>query len=286
MRPVIKRTGTSAALASALYLVATAVSAQTVAADPPIVDTKGPDSSGVRGDLPDTSWREGTEDRLRRKGDPDFTFEFRFGPYWPQIDDEFGENGPYERTFDNDAQFYFGVELDWTPIRIPYVGKLGPGIGWGITPATGKARDPDTGEPTDVDTSLTIIPMHLSAVLRVDQLLRKTQVPLAPYGKLGFGLATWSTSTSAGTSEAPCDPARPNQTCEAEDTTLGIHAALGVAVSLDWVDEQRANNLQEMGIGHLYLFGEWMHAALNGLGSRPQMQVGTSTFVGGVSLDF
>lgn len=280
------RAWTGAALVAVGLGTASAAHAQEAAAERPIVDPVGPESSGIRGDLPDTTWREGAQDRQRRKHDPDFTFEFRFGPYWPQIDDEFGDNGPYEQIFDNDAQFYFGVELDWTPIRIPHVGKIGPGIGWGITPAVGKARDPDTNEPTDVDSSLTIMPMHLSAVLRVDELLRETEVPLAPYGKFGFGLATWSSSTDAGTSEAACNPGEPDRVCEAEDTTLGLHMALGLALTLDWIDRQRAKNIQEMGIGHLYLFGEWMNASLNGLGSRPQLQVGTSTFVGGVSLDF
>jgi len=273
-------------LAFAALTWATGACAQSARSEAPIVDPKGPGSSGIRGDLPENSWREGSEDRLRNKLDPDFTFEFRFGPYSPQIDDEFGANGPYEQTFDNDPQFYFGIELDWLPLRIPHVGKIGPGFGWGITPATSKALDPSTGRASTVDTSLTIMPMHLSAVLRVDELVRETHIPIAPYGKFGFGLATWSTSTTAGTSEAACNPAEPNQDCSGEDTTLGLHMALGAAIALDWIDQQRANNIQEMGIGHLYLFGEWMNASLNGLVSRPQMQVGTSTFVGGVSLDF
>jgi hypothetical protein len=283
---VVGNRAVSAALVLAALASAGTASAQEAAAERPIVDPAGPESSGIRGDLPETTWREGAQDRLRTKYDANFTFEFRFGPYWPEIDSEFGDNGPYERVFDNDAQFYFGIGLDWTPIRIPYVGRIGPGIGWGITPAEGKAINPATGRPSDVDTSLTIMPMNVSAVLRVDELLRKTKVPLAPYGKLGFGFATWSSSTANGTSEGACDPSDPRRVCEAEDTTLGLHLALGVALTLDWVDQQRANNIQEMGVGHLYLFGEWMHAALDGLGSRPQLQVGTSTFVGGVAIDF
>lgn len=276
--------GASCALAVATF--STAALAQSSAIDP-ITSPRGPDTAGLRADLPDNSWREGSQDRLRRRLDPDFALELRFGPYWPQIDDEFGgDNGPYERTFDNDAQFYFGVELDWLPLRIPYVGKIGPGVGWGITPASGYARDPVSGNATSVENTLTIMPMHLSAVLRVDELLRETDVPLAPYGKLGIGMATWSTSTSAGTSEAACDPSDATKSCEGEGITLGVHMALGLALTLDWLEPQRTKNLNELGIGHLYLFGEWMNAALNGLGSRPQLHVGTSTFVGGMAMDF
>ena len=65
-----------------------------------------------------------------------------------------------------------------------------------------------------------------------------------------------------------------------------LEEAVGLAVALDWVSPQRSKNLNHMGIGHLYLFGEWMNAMLDGLGSRPQLHVGTSTFVGGLALDF
>lgn len=251
-----------------------------------LVETRGPRSAGPRSELPNTSWREGAAERRAAQLDPDFYFELRFGPYWPQIDEEFASPGPYERVFDNDAQFYFGLEADWLPIRIPYVGKLGAGFGWGITPASGNAIDPSTGEETDVENSITIMPMHASLVLRGTELMRRTDVPLVPYGKFGFGFATWSTSTSSGTSEV-CGAGGGEDGCsEGEDTTLGLHGALGLAVALDWVSPQRSKNLNHMGIGHLYLFGEWMNAMLDGLGSRPQLHVGTSTFVGGLALDF
>ena len=34
-----------------------------------------------------------------------------------------------------------------------------------------------------------------------------------------------------------------------------------------------------------YLFGEWMYAGLGGLGSRPQMHIGASTWVAGLAFD-
>jgi hypothetical protein len=272
--------GTSLAVVSA----ATPAMAQwsSTRIDPP----EGPDTAGPRTDLPDTNWRGGADERREKALDPDFALEIRFGPYWPEIDEEFGSPGPYERVFDNDPQFYFGLEVDWLPFRIPYLGKAGAGLGWGITPATGYAVDPATNEPSEVESSITIMPMHASLVLRGDELMRRTHVPLVPYGKFGFGFATWSTSTSAGTSEVCESPSDADTCAEGEDTTLGLHFALGLALALDWVEPQRTKNLQSMGIGHLYLFGEWMHAALDGLGSRPQLHVGTSTFIGGVALDF
>jgi hypothetical protein len=275
-----------AVAAAALVFAAPGRSALAQSARTEIDPPSGPETAGPRAELPDTTWRAGSRERREDLVDPDFLLETRFGPYWPEIDEEFGAPGPYETVFDNDPQFYFGLEIDWLPFRIPYVGKIGAGLGWGITPATGFARIPGTTEASAVETSLTIMPMHASLVLRGSELMSRTEVPLVPYGKLGFGFATWSTSTSSGTSEVCEDDDDPDTCAEGEDTTLGVHVALGLALALDWVEPERTKNLQAMGIGHLYLFGEWMHAALDGLGSRPQLHVGTSTFVGGAAMDF
>jgi hypothetical protein len=225
-----------------------------------------------------------------------FAFEMRFGPYYPQVDEEFGGSGPYEQVFDNDPQFYFGVEFDWLPLRIPWVGVLGPGIGWGFTTATGLSQVEGTCRPgnteggcvdTGQEASLTIMPMHLSAVFRADELMRRTGVPLVPYAKLGFGLATWSTSTVNGVSDQEINC--PGEECDSvlgRDTTLGIHTALGISFSLNWLDPRYAASLDEsMGVNHVYVFAEWMNAQLDGLGSRPQMHVGSSSAVFGLGFD-
>src|SRR5262245_8982449 len=67
-----------------------------------------------------------------------FTFELRLGAYSPNIDEEFAVDpsypcgGPYHCYFGNGLQFYFGLEINWLPLRIPYVGKIGPAFGWGF----------------------------------------------------------------------------------------------------------------------------------------------------------
>lgn len=224
-----------------------------------------------------------------------FAFELRFGPYYPQIDEEFSGHGPYEAVFDNDPQFYFGVEFDWLPLRIPWVGVIGPGIGWGFTTASGYSQEEGTCRPgnvegcvdTEQEASLTIMPMHLSAVFRADEIMRRTGIPLVPYAKLGIGLATWTTSTLNGVSdeEVGC-PGADCDTVLGRDTTWGIHSALGIAFSLNWLDPRYAASIDEsVGINHTYLFAEWMNAQLDGLGSRPQMHVGSSSAVFGLAFD-
>lgn len=229
-------------------------------------------------DIPDSRWRQ--TDRApseHQQSDQSFAFELRAGPYFPQVDDDFASPGPYERAFGNDAQVYFGLEFDWLPLRIPYLGVFGPGLGWGYTSTSETAQLQSGGESGD-ETSLTIMPMHLSAVLRGDELMRRTGVPLVPYGKFGLGFATWDASVTSGTSEVDGTLGR--------DTTWGMHMALGGMLALNWLDPgSSARADANTGINHAYIFGEWMNAMLNGLGSRPQMRVGTSTFIAGLAID-
>jgi hypothetical protein len=249
--------------------------------------------SGIR----DHDWRRGDRsgNYQRYSSKQMFAFELRFGPYYPQVDEEFSGTGPYELIFDNDPQFYFGMEFDWLPLRIPWVGAIGPGIGWGFTTATGKSMEEGTCRPgtlgdcvpTNQDTKLTIMPMHLSAVVRFDEVMRRTGIPLVPYAKLGFGLATWSASSVNGVSDKELEC--PGDECESvlgRDTTLGIHTALGISFSLNWLDPRYAASIDDsVGVNHVYIFAEWMNAQLDGLGSRPQMHVGSSSAVFGLGFD-
>lgn len=205
-----------------------------------------------------------------------FTFELRFGPYYPQIDDEFeGQATPYADVFNTNPQFYFGVELDWLPIRVPYVGVLGPGVGWGYTWASTKAKIAGRNQESEQDTSLWIMPMHASAVLRVDALVRELGVPVVPYGKLGVGWGLWSAGRGEDTSEVGDTIGK--------GSSVGTHLALGGMFSLSWLDRRSTGSLNDStGIQRLYLFGEWMNASL---GSGDQMRVGTSTWVLGLAGD-
>ncbi len=241
----------------------------------------------------DNDWRQ--ENRYPDEpANTQFAVEVRFAPYWPAVDSEPGLTGtPYEDTFGTDPNFYFGLEFDYMPLRIPYVGTFGPGFGWGYTWASEKARltgctprDSDACLSEDV-TSLTIMPMHLSAVLRADEMMRRTGVPIVPYGKFGFGLAYWSADQTSGQSVSTEQQNGKPVNVSGEDVSWGLHVALGAAFALNWLDASSAGRLREnTGIGHVYLFGEWMNAMLTGLGSGDTMYVGTSTVVAGLAADF
>lgn len=247
--------------------------------------------------VPDNTWRHNDAQKKKRSEHrPQFAAEARFGPYWPNVDSEFGtSNGPYHKVFGNKPNFYFGLEFDYLPLRIPYVGMFGPGFGWGWTHSSAKAKLKGTQTASGEDTSLTIFPMHLSAVLRADELMHRTGIPIVPYGKLGLGMAPWSASTSAGTSVygttngVACTTATADKAgcVKGEGLTWGINVALGGMFSLNWLDPRSAGMLYEdTDIAHIYLFGEWMDAMLDGLGSKKSMHVGTSTVVVGLAGDF
>lgn len=229
-------------------------------------------------------------------GSSKFTFEARFGAYYPEVDEEFGGPGPFTDYFGTGPQFYFGLELDWTPFRIPYVGRIGPAFGWGITTMNGAAKLPgtpaDTGEDAETQvgpaTSLTINAMHLSAALRVDEIARRTVIPFVPYAKLGFGFGTWNSGTSAGTSKvgSDCDAPTPQDCTVAEGMSIGPHIALGGMLGLNWLDPRSGSMARENnGINQVYVFGEWMWTNLDAGAGKAPMHIGTSTWVLGLAFD-
>ncbi len=255
------------------------------AVPPPLEADQGAGSYRRR-TIDDHDWR--TRSRPDDSSSNEFTdfthfyFELRFGPYSPEVDEEFdgcsGDGCPYARFFGEDPLFYFGLELDWLPLYIPYVVSIGPGFGWGVTSASGKARTQD-GAEAGSDTGLTIFPMHVSAVARFDGPLREAYFPVVPYVKAGLGIGLW---TASGPNEESASVTR-----SPEGTSLGLHLALGGAIALNAFDPQAAMAMKEnTGISYANLWAEWMWANLDGIGSTPAMHVGTSTVVLGLALDF
>jgi hypothetical protein len=203
-----------------------------------------------------------------------FYVELRFGPYSPNIDDDPAAGGLYEKYFGSEPLFYFGLEVDWLPVYIPYVGSIGPGFGWGVTSASGKAKIAGTTTDAGSDTGLTMFPMYAAAVFRADGILRELHVPIVPYIKGGFGFGVWSAS----------GPNADSQSVAPEGMSTGLHLAIGGALALNAFDRSAAMAMYEAtGIRYANLWGEWMFA---NLGSGDQLPIGTSTVVVGLALDF
>jgi len=206
--------------------------------------------------------------------------EIRFGRYLPNVDDEFnGGATPFADTFGNDNRYLIGLELDWQALRIPHFGSLGPGIGWGYTKATANAVVTRTGERSDQETSLAIMPMYLVGVLRVDLFAKDMGIPLVPYGKVGLGYALWW-------SRSGDDSARDDAGAIGRGTSFGWQYALGGMLLLDALDERSAAEMDEnSGVNNSYFFLEWYNSHLDGFGGD-RMEVGTNTWMLGLALEF
>jgi hypothetical protein len=235
------------------------------------------------------NWRQHGRGRGIYKGTPQhFALEFRGGPYYPAVDEEFGGSGPYARYFGDEWRLFLGAEFDWQALRIPWVGTVGPGFGWGYMSASETAfadgvlddanpkNDTRTGE-----TALNIMPMHLSVVIRLDELFRRTQVPIVPYAKIGLGYGLWW--CTAGNND--CKTVGSNGSAvEGAGASYGVHWALGGSVPLDFLGRREMSALdQETGVNHVHIFAEWYNQNL-GLGSN-QMRIGTSTWMTGLVLE-
>lgn len=202
--------------------------------------------------------------------------ELRFGPYRPAIDDDFAQTpGPYKSVFGDDQRFFFGLELDWQALRIPKLGTIGPGFGWGYTHMGAKAKVRGTAAESAEQTSLSIMPMYGVGVLRIDVLARETPVPLVAYGKAGLGYGLYWTGNDLGT--------------QTRGHSWGTHFAVGGMLLLDALDEHASTELDnEWGINGTYFFFEWMMSDLNGLGSSADhsvMRIGTHTWVLGLAFE-
>ena len=261
-------------------LAASAVAAILASAAPARAQTHGPS----------TDWRrlDRSESLGKSSSTQQFTFELRFGQYFPEVDNKPGLTKdsagqlPYQSVFGHDAnggalgndQFYFGLEIDYLPFRIPYIGAFGPGLGWGYTHTSALAKvSADRTKNSTTSTAFTIMPMHLSAVLRFDELMRRTGVPIVPYGKLGLGLGIWTTSP------VPTD-------FSGTGATWGLHFAAGAMLALNFLDPRASARLDETtGVNHAYLFGEIMRANLNGLASTPTFYLGSTSWVAGLAVD-
>lgn len=252
------RTCLALAVLAGLFAAAPAARAQTIG--PPPIDSET-----------DTIERHGRFRTPQR-----FAFELRFGAYRPHVDDQFPQDKPFERAFGPDrSPFYLGLEFDWQFFRIPKVGTLGAGFGWGYSTTTGNAADSATGEPSPEDTTLSVMPMYGVGVFRLDYLARETVIPVVGYVKAGLGYGLWWASNDIST--------------QGKGHTWGTHFALGGMLLLDALDEHAAGELDnEWGVNNTYFFAEWMVSNLDGLnraGDRSVMNIGANTYVLGLAIE-
>jgi hypothetical protein len=205
-----------------------------------------------------------------------FAIELRFGPYHPDVDEEFPVDRPYARAFGEDKKpFFAGFEFDWQVLRIPKLGTLGPGLGWGYSRASAQATKVSNGQPSAEMTYLAIMPFYGVGVFRLDVLARETAIPIVAYGKAGIGYGLWWSGNDVRKL--------------GKGHSWGTHYALGAMLLLDSFDEHASVELDnEWGINNTYFYFEWMMSNLNGFGDSPNhsvLHVGANTWMLGLAIE-
>lgn len=199
--------------------------------------------------------------------------EFRFGPYKPDIDsDPAFVHHPYDKSFGTGPRVYAGVELDWQVYRIPWIGTIGAGFQAGRAAMTRKSK-------AVVGTySLTIYPLCVDAVLRVDELWRHFGIPFMPYAKAGLGVGFWEASAAFRSVLA-------NGT-DSSGRSFGDDLAVGAAVPFDFFDrDSRRTADRAMGINTSSVYLEYSALSLNELGGSHSLRVGDRTWIAGIMFE-
>lgn len=193
-----------------------------------------------------------------------FVLELRVGPYKPDM----GNNGAFETFFQGDSGPMFGAELDVIAWRFPGVAYLAGGGRIGTSSFKGKTLS-EADLATDQETSLSLLPLDVLAVVRLDVLSRQFSIPFILTGKLGYEWAHWSTDSAGNDSHS--------------GWSVGFTWGAQLALDLDALDRAAARNLdEEWGINHSFFFAELFKFSPTS-GSLP---IGDSTWTLGLGFVF
>jgi hypothetical protein len=210
-----------------------------------------------------------------------FAFQLSFGAYRPNVDSEFKSGRhPYADYFGPGRHLMSQAEFDYQLFR--KMGSFALGLGVGLLQVSGAAPLADrSGNLSGDRSTLTIVPISLSAVYRFDRYLQEQSFPLVPYGKLGLDYAYWQITDGNG------EIAADNVGGHARGGTPGWHAVIGIELVLDLLDPDAARSFDaELGVNHTALMFEYGHYDISGLGLANRLHVGDDTWTLGLLFEF
>jgi len=217
----------------------------------------------------------------KRESSRDFSFELRFGPYLPRVDQEFTNGAaPFNQYFGKSHRLMLGAEFDWLPMEIPNVLRLGVGAGISYTSMSAKAIQNLTEDVrTAQDTGFRVLPQWVVGVAKLDVLARRTPIPVIFVGKLGLANALWWVSDDPSANSAGGVKGR--------GMSYGAYYGIGAGLDLGALDPWRAKRMDTfMGINGVYLYGELYGMELADFGLKDAMHVGDRNWLLGLSFDF
>jgi hypothetical protein len=196
-----------------------------------------------------------------------FALELRAGQHFPNLGQAFDD------FFGGDLGPVLGFELDYFPLRIPYVGMVGVGLGGGWVSWEGRTREVGTTVQTEEVNSLELYPLYATLVLRVDVLPRELDVPVVLTGKIGPDVNIWRSAPGFGTEAS------------SSGVTAGLRFAGQLAIELDFLGRRDARRLDdEWGINHTEIFAEINYSMAGEIGDG--LPVGGLGWAAGLGLTF
>lgn len=227
-------------------------------------------------------------------------FNLKFGTYRPNIDADPAAGGFYRLFFGNSDQFVTGagrklrVDFEGDFYFLRSFGLLGVSGSVGYWQASGRTRVcKDAGgavvactlatisnaELTKNSTNLTLFPLSVSIIYKLDILREKYSIPIVPYARLGLDLVLWR-ADSAG------KEAKRRNGRTGNGSTYGWHFRPGVAIALDWLEPDTARRaFHSAGIHGTYLTFEWIFTDLSDFRSNRSWDLSDSSFLAGLTVD-
>lgn len=190
--------------------------------------------------------------------------DLKFAGYYPAIDAEFGDTGPFSDTFGTKSLLLGELEVAgwlWQGFgKLGVAGHVGYSrVKGGAVPTEETASDEEADAIEDT-TAFAVFPLRVSAVYRFDWLAQNTRIPLSFSVKVGPDFYRWRI-TNSNKQTAEFDGA------SGAGWTSGWHAAAGLQLLLDVLDTSTAAAFDlHWGVNNSYLFVEYMATKIDDFG--------------------
>jgi len=203
-----------------------------------------------------------------------WVLELQFGGYSPDVDKEV-QGTPFADVFGNKNRLL--TQLAIQRLVFQDFGSLGIGFNGGYSRFTGQGFLEDTDERAPDDTSLTIVPLTAFLAYRFDLPANLWDVPLVPYGKVGFG--GWLFWINDALGETAGDG-------EAQGVRWGWSWSAGLNLVLDFFDPRLAGDFdRSFGVNNTSIYVDYTKVNVDDFGGKG-FNFSDEIWSGGIAFEF
>ena len=226
---------------------------------------------------------------------PKNNFYVQFGEYVPAVSTDKSIQDYYDVFYGKKKNDPYMITFGWDWYFLDNFGLLGVTTQFGSWRAHGSSRvcyDDTLGEEvvscnsTNINssaegndtTSLSILPISMGLVYRLDALKRSYNIPFVPYIKGALQYFLWS--NYGGT-----DISRINGE-KGQGGTAGYHVAAGLAMALSWIEPgAAARGRATSGIYDSYLYAEWNKIKADHFGKKNRFDMSNQQINFGLAVE-